>query len=89
MGVVIPFENKGLNMSTSIEGLAFGLGVQVANADCDAGDKLLALARAGLEAAAQLARHGDDLQLRKVQQAFQGAAEIVRAELKESTRRAA
>jgi len=79
-------------MSTTVEGMTFALGVAYAEAACSESGKLLALARVGLDAALALGRRGiggeSELDLQRARQAFQAAADSVRADLREQRRAA-
>jgi len=75
-------------MSATTETLTFSIGVLVGNAACSKSETLLAVARAGLQAASLLSPDGNEVELRRAMQAFQSAADSVRAELK-AQRRAA
>jgi len=75
-------------MSATTETLTFSIGVLVGSAACSKSETLLAVARAGLQAATTLGQDGNEVELRRAMQAFQSAADSVRAELK-AQRRAA
>jgi len=73
-------------MSATTETLAFAIGMQVGSATCTKGEALLAVARMGLEAAGKLGQHSGEMELQRAMRAFQGAADSLKAELREQRR---
>jgi len=76
-------------MSATTETLTFSIGVLVGRAACTKSETLLAVARAGLQAATTLGQEGNEVELRRAMLAFQAAADSVRADLKAQQRAAA
>jgi len=75
-------------MSATSETLTFSIGLLVGNATCSKSETLLAVARAGLQAATTLGQGGSEVELQRAMQAFQAAADSVRADLREQRRAA-